>query len=122
MEINLRGTIMLITLSVIFGFFAVGLAQRAGGYREVARDDAEVVAAAEFAVKAQGQKQEMPYKLVSVEHAEQQVVAGTNYRLCLKVGHHKADNDVDTTEFVRAVVYRNLQQEYSLTSWAEENC
>jgi len=122
MRINLRGAIILVALSVISGSVTVGLAQRTGGYKEVANDDAEVVAAAEFAVKDQGKKQEMTYKLVSVEHAEQQVVAGINYRLCLKVGYHKEDDDVDTTEFVRVVVYRNLQKAYSLTSWAQENC
>jgi len=122
MRINLRGAIILVALSVISGSVTVGLAQRTGGYKEVANDDAEVVAAADFAVKEQGKKQELTYKLVSVEHAEQQVVAGINYRLCLKVGYHKEDDDVDTTEFVRVVVYRNLQKAYSLTSWAQENC
>ena len=122
MKINLRSAIIFVALSVIFGSVTVGLAQRTGGYKEVAKDDAEVVAAAEFAVTEQGKKQEMTYKLVSVEHAEQQVVAGINYRLCLKVGYHKEDDDVDTTEFVRVFVYRNLQKAYSLTSWAQENC
>jgi hypothetical protein len=122
MKTNLRGAIILVVLSVIFGSVTAGLAQRTGSYKEVAKDDAGVMAAAEFAVKEQGKKQEMTYKLVSVEHAEQQVVAGINYRLCLKVGYHKQDDDVDTTEFVRAVVYQNLQREYSLTSWAPENC
>jgi hypothetical protein len=107
---------------MIFGSVTLGLAQRTGGYKEVAKDDAEVVAAAEFAVKAQGEKQEMTYKLVSVEHAEQHVVAGINYRLCLKVGHRKEGDEEDTTETVRVVVYRSLQKEYSLTSWAQENC
>jgi hypothetical protein len=122
MKTNLRGAIILAALSIICGSVTVGLAQRTGGYKEVAKDDTEVVAAAEFAVKEQGKKQEMTYKLVSVEHAEQQVVAGINYRLCLKVGYHKEDDDVDTTEFVPVVVYRNLQKEYSLTSWAQEKC
>jgi hypothetical protein len=60
--------------------------------------------------------------VVARVHAESQTVAGINYRLCLKVGYHKEDDDVDTTEFVRTVVYRNLQKEYSLTSWAQEDC
>jgi Cystatin domain len=122
MKISLRGAIILIALSVVFGSVVVGVAQRVGGYKEVAKDSPEVEEAAEFAVKAQGQKQEMTYKLVAIEHAESQTVAGVNYRLCLKVGYHKEDDDVDTTEFVRTVVYRNLQKEYSLTSWAQENC
>ena len=122
MGFTFRSAIFLLVLSFIFGSFAVGLAQRAGGYKEIAKDDAEAAAAAEFAVKEQGQKQEMTYKLVSVEHAEQQVVAGINYRLCLKVGHRKEGDDEDTIETVRVVVYRNLQKAYSLTSWAQENC
>ena len=64
----------------------------------------------------------MTYKLISVEHAERQSAAGSNFRMCLKVGYHKEDDDVDTTEFVRTVVYRNLQKEYSLTSWTQEDC
>lgn len=122
MRISLRFTAILVALIVIFGSVAVGLAQRTGGYKEVAKDSEEVVAAAEFAVAEQGKKTEISYKLVSVEHAEQQVVAGINYQLCLKVSHRKEGADEDTTESVRVVVYRNLQRAYSLTSWAEENC
>ena len=122
MKASSRVVIIMLAFSVVFGSVAVGLAQRTGGYKEVAKDDAEVAAAAEFAVTEQGKKQEMTYKLVSVEHAEQQVVAGINYRLCLKVGYRKQDDDVDTTEFYRVVVYRNLQKVYSLTSWAQEDC
>ena len=97
-------------------------AQRLGGYREIDKADEGAATAAEFAVKAESEKKEMTYKLVSIEHAESQTVAGINYRLCLKVGYHKQDDDVDATEFVRVVVYRNLQNQYSLTSWTEENC
>jgi hypothetical protein len=122
MRIGLRGVIVLIALSVVVGSAAVGVGQRVGGYKEVAKDSPEVQAAAEFAVKEQSRKQEMTYKLVSIAHAESQTVAGVNYRLCLKIGYHKEDDDVDTTEFFRAVVYRNLQKAYSLTSWAQEDC
>jgi len=97
-------------------------AQRLGGYKEIDKADEGAATAAEFAVKTQSEKKEMTYKLVSVEHAETQTVAGINYRLCLKVGYHKQDDDVDTTEFVRVVVFRSLQNQYSLTSWTEENC
>ena len=114
-------------LLVLF-LLAIGLggvaasAQRTGGYREIDKSDEGAAAAAEVAVKAESEKKEMTYKLISVEHYETQTVAGINYRLCLKVGYHKQDDDVDATEFVRVVVYRNLQNQYSLTSWTEENC
>jgi hypothetical protein len=46
------------------------------------------------------------------------VVAGINYRLCLKVSTESDDAPQD----VKAIVYRNLKKEYSLTSWEEESC
>ena len=113
--------VVLLVLAVGVSAIATS-AQRLGGYREIDKSDEGAAAAAEFAVKAESEKKEMTYKLVSVEHAESQVVAGINYRLCLKIGYHKQDDDVDTTEFVRVVVNRSLQNQYSLTSWTEENC
>jgi hypothetical protein len=121
MKRNLTIIAVLSFASLLFSLAAVS-AQRTGGYREIDKADEGAATAAEFAVKAESEKKEMTYKLVSVEHAETQTVAGINYRLCLKVGYHKQDDDVDTTEFVRVVVYRNLQNQYSLTSWTEENC
>ena len=107
---------------IILGFAFTASAQRTGGYREIDKTDAGVVTAADFAVKTHSEQKEMTYRLESIEHAESQVVAGINYRLCLKVGYHKQDDDVDTTEFVRVVVNRNLQNQYQLVSWTEENC
>lgn len=123
MKRNLRVVIVLAALSIALGGVGLVSAQRIlGGYQPIAKDNAEVVEAADFAVKEQSRKQEMTYKLVEIEKAERQSAAGSNFRLCLKVGYHKEDDDVDTTEFVKAVIHRNLQQEYSLTSWAQENC
>lgn len=115
-------TVALTAMVLGVGSLAWVSGQRVGGYREIAKDDERAVAAAEFAVEEQSKKQEMTYKLIEVSKAESQVVAGTNYRLCLKVGYHKQDDDVDATEFVRVVVYRNLQGEHSLTSWTQEDC
>jgi hypothetical protein len=112
-----------ILFTLVTGFSCLAAsAQRLGGYREIDTADEGAAAAAEFAVKTESEKKEMTYKLVSVEHAESQTVAGINYRLCLKIGYRKQDEDTDTTESVRVVVYRNLQNQYSLTSWTEENC
>jgi hypothetical protein len=123
MKKNLLVIVIFAALSIVLGGVGFVPAQRVlGGYTAIANDNAEVVEAAEFAVKEQGKKQEMTYKLVSIEHAERQSAAGSNFRMCLKVGYHKEDDDVDTTEFVKAVVHRDLKQEHSLTSWAEENC
>jgi hypothetical protein len=116
-------------LFIAFGvFLSYGILAQAqgrpilGGYKEVSTDDAEVQEAAEFAVKAQGEKQETTIKLVSVEHAESQVVAGRNFKLCLKVEVEDKENNTDATQEVQVVVYRNLQKVHSLTSWQEAEC
>src|ERR1044072_3713233 len=66
----------------IIGLGVIGAsAQRRGGYREIDKADEGATNAAEFAVKAQSEKKEMTYKLVSIEHAESQTLAGINYRV-----------------------------------------
>jgi len=97
-------------------------AQKTGGYKAIAKADAGARAAAEFAVDAQAERKNLTIDLIAVEKAESQVVAGTNYRLCLKVTTSGADDEADVTITVKVVVYRNLKGEYSLTSWAEEDC
>jgi hypothetical protein len=53
---------------------------------------------------------------------QRQSASGSNFRMCLKVGYHKEDDDVDTTEFAKVIVHRDLNQEHSLTSWVQDNC
>jgi hypothetical protein len=110
-----------IVLALLLGTVIVS-AQQTGGYREIDKADEGAAAAAEFAIKDESEKKELTYKLVSVAKAETQVVAGINYRLCLKVSYHKQEEDEDATEFVQVVVFRSLQKEFSLTSWTEEAC
>lgn len=86
-----------------------------GGYREVSKTDKEVVAAADFAVKTQSEK-DTPFELVSIERAEKQIVSGSNYQLCLAVNAQNGQQQAS------AVVYQNLQNEFSLTSWKFEKC
>jgi hypothetical protein len=75
-----------------------------GGFSQAANTDAEVLKAAQFAVKAHDPK----LTLKSVNAAEQQVVAGTNYKLRLTTSDgRKAD----------AVVWRKLDGSHELTSW-----
>ena len=121
MKRNLSGIMIAIVFALLVGSGMVS-AQRTGGYRELDKADEGAAAAAEFAVKNQSEKKELTYKLVSVAKAETQVVAGINYRLCLKVSYQKQGEDAETTEFVQVVVFRSLQKEYSLTSWSEEAC
>lgn len=90
----------------------------AGGYAEVSVTDSHVVEAAAFAVKAeekamQEKKVAPPAKLalVKILGARQQVVAGMNYRLKLKVRLDKTEKQAE------AVVYRKLSGACELTSW-----
>jgi hypothetical protein len=126
---NLRIIIILAALGVIFGSALSGFAQTddmkmplAGGYAKAATTDAEVVAAVKFAVKAQAKKQRAKISLVSINQAEQQVVAGRNYRLCLKVETTEKGKKTKTSKIVQAIVFQNLKQKLSLTSWTETDC
>jgi hypothetical protein len=124
MKKSLQIVIVLVALGVAFGCAIVSLGQGrpiVGGYKEVATDDPEVQAAAEFAVSEQKKTHDdAPLSLVSIEHAERQVVAGMNYRLCLKV--KAGDEDDAEPQAVKVVVFKSLKQEYSLKSWDEEDC
>jgi hypothetical protein len=107
------------------GSTAAGAGQKVpmvGGYKAAKTDAPEVTSAAAFAVAAQGRKEKHTIKLISVESAEQQVVGGMNYRLCLKVETEDTDNNVDVTETVKVVVFKSLQKAYTLRSWQVEDC
>ena len=121
MKGNSSALVVAVVLALLLGTVIVS-AQQTGSYRAIDKADEGAVAAAEFAIKDESEKKELTYKLVSVERAETQVVAGINYRLCLKVSYHKQEEDEDATDFVQVVVFRSLQKEYSLTSWTEETC
>jgi len=82
-----------------------------GGYSEVSTSDPDVNSAAQFAVSNEAQSTGEIYELQQVVEAEQQVVAGINYRLVLVV------IDSGQSRRAEAVVYRDLQGAYSLTSW-----
>lgn len=113
--------VIFIVLGLCLAFCCAGLAEaqiRTGGYKEIAKDNPDVEAAANYAIETEGQKQQASYTLVSIEQAESQVVAGVNYRLCLKVS---TEADGDPKE-VQTVVFRNLKKEYSLSSWEEKEC
>ena len=78
-----------------------------GGFSAVATGDAQVQAAAKFALSARDAK----LKLLGIEQAQQQVVAGQNFRLKLKV-----DENGDR-RLAEAVVWRKLDGKHELTSW-----
>ena len=88
--------------------------QLVGGYSEASVTNTEVVAAAQFAVNALAAMPErMPdITLVEILSAGQQVVAGMNYRLRLKLKVDGKERDVEV------VVWRKLDGEHQLTSRA----
>ncbi len=114
MKKNWRAVVIVAALNIVLGAMSGVLAQQvpiAGGYAETSSNDPEVVSAARFAIRAEGRRQGASITLLAIERAEVQVVAGLNYMLRLKV---KVNNK---TQDVTAVVYRNLKQKYSLSSW-----
>jgi Cystatin domain len=119
---KLRMFLLLAALGMVFCCATSGLAQKVGGYKEIPTTDAGAVAAANFGVSARAKKTGGTAELVAIEQVESQVVAGTNFRLCLKVTTSGAANEADATELFKVVVYRNLKNVFSLTSWVREEC
>ena len=101
-----------------------GLAQqsRPGGFAAASVTNKEVIAAAAFAIKAQQnalqkKKDVKPPKLelVTIMGAEQQVVAGMNYRLQLKAKLEGKEKKAEAIVWWQA--WRKPEP-YELTSWA----
>jgi hypothetical protein len=113
---NLRFLFIAAACVFVLGCASSTFAQRVGGYRSIDKGDAGAKAAADFAVEKQAEKSGTEITLSAVEKAESQVVAGTNFRLCLEV------TVGEDTETVEAVAYRNLKNEMSLTSWTKKEC
>lgn len=120
MKKNLKLAVALAALTVIAGAASAVSAQKVGGYKEIAKTDASAAAAAAYAVKAQAEKVGEEIELIAVQKAERQVVAGSNYRLCLEVTP-TGDETADSV-FVQVVVYVDLKGNYKLTSWTDSDC
>lgn len=100
---------------ITFGTTICVAQPRVGGYSETSKTDKTVVEAATFAVETQAQKDDT-LELVSIERAERQIVAGSNYRLCLAVKSNGKAEQASTT------VYLDLQNEFSLSEWKAGKC
>ncbi len=102
---------------LIGGLFSVSAHQIVGNYRPISKSNADVVAAAKFAVKQEKRKKgNRGLSLVSVERAASQVVAGRNYKICMQVKMN------GKTQNATAVVFLNLKNKFSLTSWNKGVC
>lgn len=126
MRKNLRLLFCLVALGIAFLPAQMSVAQeglpKVGGFKEVATNHAQVVAAARFAVKAQAQKQETNMKLLSIHAAERATVQGVIYRLCLVVEIEDRENNVIVDQAVTAQVFQTLKGQFSLSKWTENNC
>ena len=120
-------SLIIAAFGLIFGCAANSFAQQpnypmAGGWSSAGVTDKEVVAAANYAVKAEAAKTGSKIKLISIKCAERQVVAGMNYRINLSVETGKRGKKTLLPQTVEAVVYKNLKQKYSLTTWKKGDC
>ncbi len=118
MKMNLKVAAITAAFVAFWAGAAVCPAQMmVGNYREASKTDAAVVSAADFAIKTQNSfRKGNLLELTAIERAERQTVAGANYRLCLTV------RAGDKPEQATAVVYQNLKNEMSLTSWTAGKC
>lgn len=85
-----------------------------GGFASVAVDDPGVKAAAVYAVSVAP----TPAKLKTIASARQQVVAGMNYSLCLRVVSPKFGL-FKHGRLVAAKVFHGLDNRYEVTSWED---
>jgi len=126
MKNNLRMMIVFAALGLILSCTAVSFGQDkepiTGGYQNVEVSAAQIVSAANFAVKAQAKKQRAKIKLIEIKKAEQQVVAGMNFNMCLQVETRDKRKKTSVPQTVQAIVFLNLKQKYELTSWAIAAC
>ena len=106
-----------IGLALVMTAVTMAVAQRPqlGGYKAASVSDEGVVAAADFAVAKEEETTE-GLALDEILKAETQSVAGTNYRLCLKVTLG------DDSQEVQTIVNRNLKGEFSVISWTPKEC
>lgn len=111
---------------LFFGVFVLSssvraqeMGQIAGGYGEISVRAPGVYRNAQFAVSTQARRMGAKVQLVKVLKAEQQVVAGMNYRLCIRV---KMIGSARRFRTATVVVYQNLRKKRVLTSWSFGRC
>lgn len=114
---------ILIVFAALFIFFGTSnqcygqTEQIAGGYGNADIEDENVVAAAKFAIRKQSGKQKATIALVEIKSAKMQVVAGLNYEVCMLISSKAKLKSKPVQQFVKTIVYKDLNNVYSLTSW-----
>ena len=90
-----------------------------GGYQAAPAGDPDIIAAARFAVRAQGEAHQTSYALKAIVSAQKQVVAGMNYAVCMRVKGPRHLMFFGHTHLVNATVYQDLDRHDKLTAWDE---
>jgi tetratricopeptide (TPR) repeat protein len=93
--------------------------QMAGAYSRAAVTDPAVAAAVKFAVDAKAREKKIDMDLDDIASAERQVVAGTNYRMCINVTVPPTDYGDEGKRSFRVVVYQDPKNVLKVTSWDE---
>jgi len=124
MKNNLRKIFSLAVFFLAVGGAVAAFGQiKTGGYRSVPVNDEAVRDAADFALEIKSEELDAEISLEGIVKAERQTVAGTNYRLCLKLYISDREEETDgVTLYVKTVVFKGLDGEYSIKSWVEETC
>ena len=119
----MKPKVFLMCFSFVTLFIVAAMAQEPipGGSTKVSIKDKNVVAAAAFAIEAQEKAMQDPtnknsikLKIVEIQEAEQQVVAGMNYRLKLKIKVNGVEKQAEAVVWWQA--WRKPDP-YQLTSW-----
>jgi Cystatin domain len=123
MKKQLQITFLLISICAFGSLSSAVSAQiKVGGFKEIAKNDVGALAAAKFAIAKKAKTDQSKIVLMSVEKAESQLVAGTNFRLCLVVEVEEKGENVRTDRQVLVQVYRNLKNVFTLSKWEETEC
>lgn len=93
---------------------------RVGGFKNVSVEDKGVIAATNFAVAKIGETEQMDLSLDTILKAEQQVVAGKNYRILFQVWY--ADGGENYPMCITAEVFWGLDKSYKLNNWTSVEC
>ena len=114
-KISILSTLMLVGMSI---HAAAQADQMVGGYSNASIRDKEIKHAAAVAIREHAKREHHAVTLVKINKAEQQVVSGMNYRICMDVrrGRH------GRVHSVTVVVYEPIRKPMRLTNWQEGGC
>ncbi|WP_350294474.1 cystatin domain-containing protein [Limnohabitans sp. Rim8] len=91
------------------------LKMQAGGWTQADNFNEDVQEAARFAVQKQAVLTQSRLIYKDVLSAQTQIIAGLNFQLKVSV------TEQDLPRYARVTVWRNLQNQYSLTQWVWTN-